>query len=87
MAKKRKTRPIRYLVTFWRAVGEFKKGERRMMHVERWAPKRCEDWAHARKKTCVVYTQKHLIPFAHRARRTPKKIIELEVFPEGYSTE
>ena len=81
---KRKT-PKKWFMRWWRAVGEFKDGERPMMEVGRIGAKLYVRHQNALRGQCRDWSRPYMA-FVYKHRTTPKKIVELQIWPD-YSDE
>ena len=83
---KRTKQPRQWILTWWRSVGEFKNGERRMLQ-RTFKPRPYRTLQEAMKGREHWRTMSSARGLIHKKGRKPRKIIELEVFPEDYSGE
>ena len=79
---KTRQRPKKWMLSWWRAVGEFKNGERQMLEVGRFTALTYRNAKLARKGKCRIYREP-FVAFIYFGRK-PKKITELDV---NYSVE
>lgn len=83
----KRTHPRKWVVAIYRAVGEFDRlGERRMTTAWDFTPRKYKSEKLARKAWLKVYRGPYRA-FIYRDGRKPKKIIELELWPDDYSAE
>ena len=63
---------------FWRAVGEFKNGERKMTNPDRLGGRSFHNETAARKATCANW-KPPFKAFVHRTGKPPKRITEIQI--------
>jgi hypothetical protein len=80
------TRPRKWVVVLYRAVGEFKQGERRMTVAWGFKLGTYKSEKLARKAWLKIYRGPYRA-FIHKEGNKQKKIIEIQVFDDDYSSE
>lgn len=85
VATKRK-RPLKWVVTLQRPVGEFKNGERRMMTYWDSDGKEYKNEKQARRALFANWRYP-IVAFRYRKGNKPRKIVEIQVFDDSYSRE
>jgi hypothetical protein len=80
MSKKTKTRkrPVYWVLAWYRPVGEFKRGERRMLERP-FTPKLFRSWAKADQSRKKYRQDVSAIGFIYKKGRKPRKITEIQV--------
>ena len=75
-----------WILLWYRPVGEFKRGERKMLQ-RTYKPKAYYSRKAALKAKGRFREDAAFIGFVYQRGRKPRKIVELQVFPEDYSGE
>ena len=76
-------RPREWVLVFYRPVGEFENGERRMLNPPRITKRRFYTENAARKSVCAQWRPPWKA-FVHRKGRAPKRVTEIQI---NYSAE
>ena len=85
VATKRK-RPKKWLLAFYRPLGEFVDGERRMTNPDKYSTKEFRNRKLAMKSQARGYRDPFRA-FIYEKGRKPKRIIEIQIWPENYPAE
>ena len=75
---KTRQRPKKWMLSWWRAVGEFKNGERKMMEVGRYTALSYRSIRLARSAQSRIYPEPFKA-FVYRKGRKPTRITEIQV--------
>ena len=75
---KTKTAKPKWRLTFWRPVGEFKDGERKMLRADRFAEKKFIYETTAKKAQCANWKPPWKA-FVHRKGKKPKRVTEIQI--------
>ena len=80
MGKRRTPKLHKWCVGTWKYVGPFKRGQRELVYL-------CHEFSARSRDLCVFWVEQHdwrfnCKPFVYRKGQKPRRIVELQVFPD-----